>query len=190
MGNNDKHHVWQSLMDAAYDRWQNGDLKNVSPEVFMNSISLAQREAVMLGNMNYQVENGGWEQWVDNGYCIHAHDLMDVLENIGTENAKTTITMIRDIVPFIDFNIRTKAWSANRWICEENIEIVETDCPDCSGDDSSCRICEGKGYIEEEETEEYCEGHDIARNNDKKYYKLNHDLMDEIENYLKSEYPQ
>ena len=56
----------QNLMYEMYSKWQRGDDKN-KWEV-LGDFSAAHQIAVVFGNFNYQVENGGIEQWIYNGY--------------------------------------------------------------------------------------------------------------------------
>ena len=53
------------LMKKAYDTWQKN---NWSPSEFIENIDSPEKFAVILGNLNYQVENGGFSQWKFNGY--------------------------------------------------------------------------------------------------------------------------
>jgi len=57
---------FQRLMDQAYDRYQANP--GMTREQFVLQLSPAEAVAVHCGNMNYQVQNGGWMQWMDNGY--------------------------------------------------------------------------------------------------------------------------
>lgn len=59
----DKH---QQLMDQAYDRWQKN--QHWSQEEFFDELTPAEKFAVAFGNLNYQVENGGFAQWWGNDY--------------------------------------------------------------------------------------------------------------------------
>lgn len=59
---------FQSLMDAAYARWQTNQ-GQWSKEVFWDQLDAQERFAVFMGNLNYQVENGGFFQWWDNRYA-------------------------------------------------------------------------------------------------------------------------
>lgn len=66
--------VQQQIMDKAYElfrahpEWQIADL--------FDHLSYVQRVAVALGNLNYQVENGGFTQWYFNGYAeVHFDSL-------------------------------------------------------------------------------------------------------------------
>ena len=54
----------QNLMDKAYATWKD----NMNYDEFLASLSPVLRTAVVLGNLNYQVENGGFSQWIFNGY--------------------------------------------------------------------------------------------------------------------------
>lgn len=55
----------QALMNAAYDRYQNG----WSKQQFNDQLDAKERIAVFIGNMNYQVGNGGFSQWMYNRYA-------------------------------------------------------------------------------------------------------------------------
>ena len=56
----------QDLMDEVYDKWRKSD--NKSKWEVLEGFSDAHKIAVTFGNFNYQVENGGIEQWIYNGY--------------------------------------------------------------------------------------------------------------------------
>jgi hypothetical protein len=58
----------QRLMDGAYDRWQT-QKDTMTRQEFWDQLDADERVAVFLGNLNYQVENGGFSQWLDNGYA-------------------------------------------------------------------------------------------------------------------------
>lgn len=55
----------QKLMNEAYDRFKPG----MSLQDFWDQLDAKERVAVFLGNLNYQVENGGFSQWHGNGYA-------------------------------------------------------------------------------------------------------------------------
>lgn len=95
---------WQTLMNAAYDRWQTHDqiimedckVGRVTPKEatkltwsFKDMLehgcySKAERAACVLGKLNQQVENGGVIQWVDNMYASHSIQyLEDYLRECG-----------------------------------------------------------------------------------------------------------
>lgn len=57
----------QNLMDIAYARWQAD--KEMKKDAFIAQLTTAEAVAVHLGNMNYQVENGGWSQYWYNSYA-------------------------------------------------------------------------------------------------------------------------
>jgi hypothetical protein len=82
--------IHQELMDAAYATWQDGK----SYDDFVFDLPANQRMAVLLGNLNYQVENGGFRQWVDNGYGAHAMDVRRVLDRIGTHAAYLVTNLV------------------------------------------------------------------------------------------------
>lgn len=59
--------LFQATMDRAYDRWQAN--QGMTQQAFWDQLDADERIAVFCGNLNYQVENGGFAQWFDNGYA-------------------------------------------------------------------------------------------------------------------------
>jgi len=86
----------QKLMDEAYDQWQNNE--DWTLQDFRNYIkeNLTQQHliAVQVGNLDFQVEDGGFYQWHTNGYSMDLEDLMKVCEEIETEASME----VRDIL--------------------------------------------------------------------------------------------
>lgn len=74
----------QAFMDLAYDGWSQGGAEHWSYQDMLNNARFVYGEivemAIMLGNYNYQVENGGHSQYFENGYasegggCFNDHD--------------------------------------------------------------------------------------------------------------------
>jgi hypothetical protein len=74
VGPDDQH---QHLMSQAYSRW---DSKDEPQKDWRAGMSEAERFAVTMGNLNYQVENGGFRQWIGNGYYASSYgDLREYL---------------------------------------------------------------------------------------------------------------
>ena len=57
----------EDYMSQSYQRLKDGE--DLSKEEFWEQLDEAERFAVFFGNMNYQVENGGFVQWWDNKYA-------------------------------------------------------------------------------------------------------------------------
>lgn len=68
----------QYLVGRAYDRWHS-EWQDFTYGHFVNRLDYAERLAVLTGNLNYQVENGGWVQWFDNRYGDHASTIRSML---------------------------------------------------------------------------------------------------------------
>ena len=78
--------IHQRTMDQAYANYQqkagrqevgrafDGRGKQRSHRNFLDALSEPEQLAVVFGNLNYQVENGGFTQWVDNGYYVDTVD--------------------------------------------------------------------------------------------------------------------
>lgn len=58
----------QSLMDEVYIEWQKEENQNKRKWDILDGFSESHQIAVIFGNFNRQVENGGIEQWIYNGY--------------------------------------------------------------------------------------------------------------------------
>ena len=72
--------AFQGLMDQAYARWTYDT--NWTFERFLLDLNYLERVAVLCGTLNYQVENGGFTQWHDNGYSVGRKDLVRILAEI------------------------------------------------------------------------------------------------------------
>lgn len=72
----------QELMDKAYNRWADGEFKSLSLKDFFEKLPVLEQTAVALGNLNYQVGNGGFYQWEDNGYKDAHKDFLKQLERL------------------------------------------------------------------------------------------------------------
>ncbi len=167
----EKHPVWQGLMDKSYDRWQNGDLKDKSKKDFLDALDSQQTQATLLGNLNYQVGNGGFSQWVGNGYALSFDHLWKVMELIPGDAANKVRGMLKEMEPFI---LKDKDWTKDRgfgwnyWREDESRDRYD------SYDEDE----------EEEYEEETHEGYEMAKSLDDKYYAINRQFMDEIEAFL------
>jgi len=71
--------IHQTLMDKAYARWISNSDEIVTYDDFVDSLKGDELVAVLVGNFNYQVVNGGLEQWEGNGYSRHSKRLREVL---------------------------------------------------------------------------------------------------------------
>ncbi len=72
--------VWQDHMNAVYTKWQqNTKLPYETVLMRCNQVEFA---AVLLGNFNNQVCNGGFQQWVDNGYATQGRYVLRILKDI------------------------------------------------------------------------------------------------------------
>lgn len=63
----EKESLHQQIMEETYARWKKHD--EWEQEDFWSQLSRKEKFAVFSGNFNYQVNNGGFAQWKDNGYA-------------------------------------------------------------------------------------------------------------------------
>lgn len=77
----------QKVMDFAYDKFETN--LNWDIEGFYSNISTIERNACIIGNLNYQVCNGGFTQWMGNGYGPASKPyIVNILNSIETDTAE------------------------------------------------------------------------------------------------------
>lgn len=106
MQNTEKHPIWEELVNQAYDGYSNSGWNYTE---FLFSLNHSQKMAVLLANLNYQVENGGVEQWIFNRYAKEYEQLRIALSKLGTVLAvqvRERLDALRDEYPglFTDQN--------------------------------------------------------------------------------------
>lgn len=89
----------QELMNEAYELWQANDWSRTQ---FIMRLNWLQRVAVITGNFNYQVCNGGFVQWHDNGYSAQADELIEILKEIGTETTLKAADMVTEYMEVVE----------------------------------------------------------------------------------------
>jgi hypothetical protein len=114
---------WQATMTAAYERWTRGE----GYDRFLAGLSGAERAAVLLGNLYQQVNNGGFRQWVDNGYGLHAGEVMSLCRLAGPAGAAVADEVAR-IAPRIDFSRPNRGFAGDYWLDEGPGEDVLDAC--------------------------------------------------------------
>jgi hypothetical protein len=93
----------QDVMDSAYKKW----VPDTSYYDFLLSLTPTERAIVVIGNLNYQVENGGFSQWKDNRYNDGAEFLFHALKEVGTPLAK----QVEDLVTkYLDSEPDNSSW--------------------------------------------------------------------------------
>ena len=85
----------QTLMHKAYKRWNDKEVE--SHKEMRATSTVAELTAVVLGNLNYQVENGGFKQWVSNGYCTAYQSVIEALTNIDTKASLKVKAMVEEV---------------------------------------------------------------------------------------------
>lgn len=148
--------ILESIMEAAYEKY---------PEKgpFLPTLSPRERNVVALGNLNYQVENGGFHQWVSNGYCsrMAVETLNEFLTKLGTPEALEVLGMVNKVADCVDLDATNMGFCGDYW----------TDEPDYDEED------EEWGYDPEQER--------INNLNslDNRFYEINDALMQAAEDH-------
>lgn len=151
----------QSLMDEAYALWRTSEPRWLYEE-FLANLDPLHRAAVMLGNMNYQVENGGWGQWTDNKYAICWDQLKLVLSEMA-ETCPLAPTVSRLAADSVKAYTESERIRPSDFASEADDEVDEYD------------------LYEEAQAECYarCDGHSD------RYYEFNDDWMIQCEIWLR-----
>ena len=106
---------WDRLVNRAYQRARTGDLREVDRGEFYRRLDPVQREAVLLWELNSQVVNGGFPQWVFNGYAPWINEVIAAVQLIRTPVAKNVQKILEDVSLLADENIESDQQS------EENL---------------------------------------------------------------------
>jgi hypothetical protein len=108
--------LMQKLMNQAYAEWRVNDWTQVDFYAHLHTSDHNQLIAVVLGNLNYQVENGGWSQWIFNGYTKSAEPyILDILQEINTANSKTVEEYVRKAIREMHAEERFEANKRSGW---------------------------------------------------------------------------
>jgi hypothetical protein len=111
----------QRVMNEAYAEWGDASSQAAFYEKWKdNHVRLM---AVVMGNLNYQVENGGWVQWADNQYAEAARPyIFDLLSALNTDNARTVEGFVRQVYremrnekDFDRYHQRSGSWLSDHW---------------------------------------------------------------------------
>lgn len=97
----EKYPTWKKHTDTAYNKWRNW--KDDTYETFLSKCERKERIAVLLDNLNYQVQNGGFNQWISNGYMTQqiTQEIKIILYDMGTKQAQKVIEIIKDLEEYI-----------------------------------------------------------------------------------------
>lgn len=171
-----KRHI-QNLMDEVYNKWNTDQYKHMSRlDVISEHFTPLHKVAVQFGNMNYQVQNGGFSQWYFNGYCEDLGDLIQYAKRGTTQKIKHFDVLLKILI-----GIRALGEPKDY----DSVDYYTDTCSFCSGsgynddeEESICEYCNGTGEDEYEEQIdgeiEYCS---LLEEFDDKYYAIDEDEL-------------
>jgi len=157
--------IHQKLMNKAYDLWSTEEGKELNYSDFLDVVSdkfgKLYSNAVITGNLNYQVENGGFSQWHYNDYSITLDDL---------------------IIFFTDNFKNNEVIDKLKYILNEVVDILDwldegKDCVKNLYDYKEFFIKKLEDQVQKE-----------LNQLDEKYYEINEKLNEILEEYFKTEY--
>lgn len=163
----------QKLMDEVYDYWkaQRDSGNQITRYEALENFSDLHHAAVIMGNLNYQVCNGGFAQWDDNGYSDDLEALKEICDK-GIELGLSDFVELKKIL--LDFED----------VPEERHYTDIVTCSDCKGKgyfneedeegeeiEVNCYECDGTGKVDEE-TDNWDEIREELDSLDNRYYEL------------------
>lgn len=152
------------LINKAVESWENINCF-YNHKKFLNFIKLnlggLHYNAIITGFLNYQVENGGFYQWRDNGYSISIDDLINFFKSFTNDKIINNVIQILEDVK-----------SQIEWL-EDGYKVL-----DKISNDSYNDIFENA--LEDAFSREL----DFSTRN---YYKINEKLMEILEDYFEKE---
>lgn len=107
-------------MDNAYDTWNS----NISRDQFLNNLTYYEKVAVIFGNLNYQVENGGFSQWYENDYYDDYEFLYAFINKSNYKNKYEFLNLL-DNVNYVITAIKNLD-SSNDWYDEDKQTRLKT----------------------------------------------------------------
>jgi hypothetical protein len=150
---------WQAIMNLAYESWEDG----LSMKDWFEALSEIEKQAVSVGKMNYQVENGGFAQWIDNGYAeVMGWKAAESLKLIEQDDVYELVMRVLEIA-------ESNNWGRGTYTEEELVEDEET----------------GEQYYDDVEywySEVLCEELECA-NFDSKFYEQK-SFVDDVKKYF------
>lgn len=175
--------IWQELMNDAYDRWQDkNDDEILNYEDMITKTSRLSQIAVLLGNLNYQIGNGGFEQWVDNGYAQNGEEVLKALREVGSPLSKKVSKWVETVLDYVNLDERNTGAGGNYWI-DEGYEYEEECWEEEHYDEDSDEV-----WYEEEcsENEVWVEsgGRAVADPLDSRFYAINDEFMEEVSDWF------
>lgn len=99
----------QALMNSAYGRYTH----QMSQQAFWDQLDAKERIAVFFGNLNYQVENGGYRQWIGNRYAQqeNVEFLIRKLREMSTAESAIVLQHLAEIRDLAN----EEGWDSDRW---------------------------------------------------------------------------
>lgn len=155
----------QQLMNKSYEYWEENN-HILTYEQFLKQLEkelgVIYKQAVITGNLNYQVENGGFQQWKDNDYYITLDDLINFFKSFTNDNIiNNIIYILEDVKEEIDWH-------------DEGMKLLENIENSISYFDIWCNSLD----------DELCKNLEVR---DKNYYKINNRLIKILNDYFEKE---
>lgn len=97
--------VWQQIVDEIYHRDYDtaGGLRaSFTYDEMLQQLNEFETDLVLLASLNYQVQNGGFQQWIANKYSDHLDETVDALNRVNTSVSNCIAHMLIHIDASVD----------------------------------------------------------------------------------------
>lgn len=149
----------QEIMNQAYDKFNDG----ISHAQWHETLTELEKRAVVLGNMSYQVLNGGFHQWVSNGYYLDGALLIAYLTEMDTKLSRSLIRIVNKVLSYTNPDAKRAGMMGRYWKHEKS---------------------NGSRWRDEEEENDVEEVVIDLDEHDNEYYSFSSDFDREVEEYL------
>lgn len=157
---------------------------------WFETLSDIEKFAVASGTFNYQVENGGFQQWIFNGYPqVTLPVFIDFLDVLPMN--EPSVKYVFDFIMRLKYESEKTNWSNDDY----HIEDVEEKCDECDGtgyiDGEECEYCIN-GILEDEITgnhmDDLMENVDIDNDFNDKYGEMRFDFLKICGEFFEKQY--
>lgn len=213
----------QAIMSIAFKKWQahNNKIRDIlikmqesdtvytreeievikkeiwSMAEWLDTLSEIEKFAVAAGKFNYQVEDGGWGQWMFNGFMKDTTEIL--VEFLPMLPQTEGVKVVKDFIDRLYALAEKHEWGEGEYLSDE---VEEYGCDECGGDGTNyneeteewedCEECGGEGYFEEDKyvahADELYKAVDPANSFDDLYYSVKKDFLASCNEFFKGLY--
>lgn len=129
------------LCDNAGELVYGGSMLLGSEHADLTILSREQRVAYLLGCLIWQVRNGGWSWWVQNGYGVRLQETRDAALAVGGEHSAKVAAMLEELQHWVDLTAEDRGCNGSYFIMTaEQEELALEDVEVETGGERLCDV--------------------------------------------------